>query len=43
MSVYMVHRAGWRQVLHAYEATEWGMKILMFGQEAQDGVGGFTA
>ena len=33
MTVYIAHRVGWMTVLHAYEATELGEKILLFEEE----------
>ena len=43
MTVYMAHRAGWQRVLYAYGPQALGLRILLFSQEAQRGIGGFTA
>ena len=43
LSVYIVHRSGWLNVLHAYRATELGLKILLFGGRPPNGSRGFTA
>ena len=42
-TVYMAHRAGWQRVLYAYGPHALGLRILFFSEEAQHGVGGYTA
>ncbi len=43
LTVYLAHRAGWQRMLHAYGPHALGLRILLFSQQAQDGVGGYTA
>ena len=40
---YLAHRAGWPCALHAYGPHALGLQILLFSQEAQHGVGGYSA
>ncbi len=40
MTVYIAHRVGWMTVLHVYEATELGEKILLFEDQPPDAAQG---
>ena len=43
IAVYLAHRAGWDEVMHAYGATELGLKILFVGGQPPNGSRSFTA